>query len=146
MSQYWNEVLSPDTPLDPDTVKALIASESSFDANAGRGKRSTAKGLMQLLPTTIRYLNGNREELDDHILEFQDTESLDPSVNICAGVRWLFRKRETASARLKRTANWDESVEEYKDYLRRRLKNPKGNFKGMNTFREHLTNLRSGSN
>lgn len=41
---------------------------------------------------------------------------LDPSANICAGVRWLFRKKDTASARLKRTATWDETVIEYKGY------------------------------
>ncbi|MBI4404304.1 MAG: hypothetical protein HY537_09100 [Deltaproteobacteria bacterium] len=31
--QYWNEVLKPDVPLDSNLVKALIATESSFDPN-----------------------------------------------------------------------------------------------------------------
>jgi hypothetical protein len=40
----------------------------------------------------------------------------DPSVNICCGVRWLFRKQIIASARLGRKATWEEAVIEYKSY------------------------------
>ena len=39
-TQYWNEVLQPITPLDPNTVKALIASESSFDPKALANKKN----------------------------------------------------------------------------------------------------------
>ncbi len=39
-TRYWNEVFAPDVPLDPDL---------------GGKKRSAAKGLMQLLPATVRY-------------------------------------------------------------------------------------------
>ncbi|MDP3788419.1 MAG: hypothetical protein Q8Q60_03850 [Candidatus Chromulinivorax sp.] len=39
-----------------------------------------------------------------------------PSVNICSGVRWLFRKQITASSRLKRKATWEEAIIEYKAY------------------------------
>ena len=30
-TQYWNEIFQPEIFLDPNTVKALIASESGFD-------------------------------------------------------------------------------------------------------------------
>jgi hypothetical protein len=40
----------------------------------------------------------------------------DPSVNVCSGVRWLFRKQITASSRLKRKATWEEAIIEYKAY------------------------------
>lgn len=140
-TEYWNHVLNPSPSLDPMIVKALIASESSFDANAGKGKKS-AIGLMQLMPDTIRYLNGERNELEDHIFEFDSQDIFDAGLNISAGIRWLFRKRELAAHRLKRDATWEEAVSEYKDYLRRVLKNPKVSQKGMNIFRENLEKLR----
>lgn len=140
--QYWNEVFKIKPDLDPRIVKALIASESSFNENAGKSKRSSAKGLMQLMPSTIRYLNGDRNELKDYIFEFDHDESFDPNVNIAAGVRWLFRKKELASNRLRRESTWEEAIEEYKDYLRRRIANPKGKFKGMETFKTFLTQLK----
>lgn len=58
-----------------------------------------------------------------------------------AGVRWLHRKRDTASSRLKREATWEEAVSEYKDYLRRKLKNPKIKTKGMDDFKAYLKRL-----
>jgi hypothetical protein len=35
IEKYWNEVLKPETPLDPNLVKALIATESAFEKNSG---------------------------------------------------------------------------------------------------------------
>lgn len=139
--KYWNDVLRPTPELDANLVKALIASESSFDELSGKGKRKSAKGLLQLMPKTIRYLNGEENELRDQIFEFADSQVFDASLNICAGVRWLFRKRETATGRLGRQATWEEAVEEYKDYLHRRLKNPKLKLKGMEIFRKQLAKL-----
>jgi uncharacterized protein with HEPN domain len=130
--QYWNEVLNPSEPLNPNIVKALIATESGFNPEANKGKRGAAKGLMQLLPRTIGYLNGTKGEIKDHIFEFSNHDVFDPDLNIAAGVRWLFRKRETASARLKRAATWTEAVAEYKDYLRRKSPSPQmEKFKGF---------------
>ncbi len=141
-TKFWNETLKPDDPLDPDVVKALMASESSFNPDAGKGKRSAAKGLLQLMPATIRYLKGEREELKDYIFIFESDEVFDPSLNIASGIRWLFRKKETASARLNRPATWEETVAEYKDYLRRKLKNPNQRQKGMDDYRGYLKKLK----
>jgi uncharacterized protein with HEPN domain len=145
-TEYWNQVLKPNPPLDPRVVKALIASESSFIANSGKGKTNTARGLMQLMPQTLRALNGARDELKDHTFEFETSEVFEPSLNIAAGIRWLFRKRELATRRLKREATWEEAVSEYKDYLRRIIKNPNHPQKGMKSFRESLKNLGLGKN
>lgn len=38
-TKYWNDVLSPDQPLDPNVVKALIATESGFNAKALADKK-----------------------------------------------------------------------------------------------------------
>ncbi len=37
--QYWNDVLQPDVPLEPNLFKALVASESSFDPNILANKK-----------------------------------------------------------------------------------------------------------
>ncbi len=145
-TEYWNQVLKPSSPLDPRVVKALIASESSFNTSAGKEKKNTARGLMQLMPQTLWALNGARDELKEHLFEFDSSEIFEPSLNIAAGIRWLFRKRELAGRRLKREASWEEAVSEYKDYLRRVLRNPKHPQKGMHTFRDFLKKLEGDQN
>lgn len=136
--KYWNDVLSPDPPLDPDIVKALIASESSFNPLAGKKKRSKAKGLMQLMPVTVKSLNGDKNELTDHIFEFHESDVWNPNLNIAAGVRWLHQKRKMATKRLKREATWEEAVAEYKDYLKR---SKLVREEGMANFNKHLKQL-----
>lgn len=39
---------------------------------------------------------------------------INPSNNISAGIRWLFRKRAIASSLLKRAATWEEAIAEFK--------------------------------
>ncbi len=48
---------------------------------------------------------------------------MDPSANICAGVRWLFMKKAAAAERVKhakldRAVTWDDAVAEYKGILK----------------------------
>lgn len=112
--QYWNDIFKSNEPLDPNLIKALIATESGFDPNPKKNK--VAHGLMQLMPLTVRVLGDTKGEIKDSLVILTLNEALDPSLNICAGVRWLFRKRETASHRLGRQATWEEAVIEYKDY------------------------------
>lgn len=114
--QYWNEVLKPDEPLDPNLVKALIASESGFNPNSlAKPKDSnSARGLMQITNGTRKLLGGDHDDLKDHLITVTKTELNDPNVNICAGIRWLFEKRRQTSVHLKRPASWVETVWEYK--------------------------------
>ena len=118
--QYWNEVLKPDQPLDPNLVKALIASESGFKPTGLSDKRNSksARGLMQITNDTRKILSDETGELKDHFVTATKNDLNDAGVNICAGVRWLFRKRDLASGRLKREASWIEAVEEYKGDLK----------------------------
>jgi len=114
--QYWNDVLNSDEPLDPSLFKALIASESSFNPTALADKKNakSARGLTQLLDSTRKILGDEKGELKDHYVTATRDDLYDPSVNICAGVRWLFHKRNLASGKLGRTATWEEAVAEYK--------------------------------
>ena len=60
-----------------------------------------------------------------------------PGGHICAGVRWLFRKKQTASSLLHREATWEETVEDYKAILAKRVHGEPYNPKPMEDFRKY---------
>lgn len=134
-TQYWNDIFQLDDPLDPNVVKALIATESSFRLRPKEHKY--VYGLAQITGKTHQYLSGARKELRDYFVCVSTTELLDASCNICAAIRWLFRKRETASALLQRKATWEETVEDYKAILALRIQNKPYNPKPMEDFRKY---------
>jgi ribosomal protein S15P/S13E len=115
-TKYWNDVLKPDIPLDPNVVKALIATESGFNPKilANKKDKNSARGLMQVTNESRRILGNEKGELKNHYLILTRENLNDPCNNICAGIRWLFRKREIASSLLKRTASWEEAIYEFK--------------------------------
>jgi hypothetical protein len=117
--KYWNEVFNLKNKLDPDLVKALIATESSFKSSIkikdskGQGH---ATGLMQVTDATKKILCNENGELKDHLVNINQKELKNPNLNIAAGIRWLFRKNEIASSRLGREADWFETIMLYKGY------------------------------
>jgi len=141
--RYWNEVFNPINPLDPNLIKALIATESSFDPRkvASRKDIGHARGLMQIIDQTWRILGDHKGELKNHLIPLMEKELFDPSANICVGIRWLFRKKETASGRLKREATWDEAIEDYKSILKKRIDGKKYNPKPMNDIHDYYKRL-----
>jgi hypothetical protein len=123
---YWNEMFEPKDVLDPNLVKALIASESSFEPDAINYKNSPkigpARGLMQLTDDTLQILYGHKIELKDHFIYLSHTTVMDSSANICAGIRWLFQKKACAQERYAKVdpnhiVSWDDAVAEYKGVL-----------------------------
>jgi hypothetical protein len=74
--QYWNDVLKPDKPLESNLVKALIATESSFDPNqlANKKDSNSARGLMQVTNDTRKILGDEKGELKDHFLTIAKSE------------------------------------------------------------------------
>lgn len=120
-TRYWNEVLQPRVPLDPDLVKALIATESGFRtrAKAWAGKTGGwARGLIQVTEDTQRILQNEKGELRDHLVNVTQEELFDPVTNIAVGIRWLFQKKRLASHALEREATWEEAIAHYKAYLK----------------------------
>lgn len=142
-TKYWNEVLAPDEPLDPNLVKALIATESSFkkDGEAYAGKRAgKARGLMQVTDWALEILADEKGEIRNHLINVDQKEMYEPTLNIAAGTRWLFRKKETASSKLKRKATWMEAAADYKSYLEDWRKDPK--HKQMNKLINYYERLK----
>ena len=86
---------------------------------------------MQIQDGTLHYLSDTKGELRNYLIRLSLNELLNPSANICAGIRRLFRKKETASAKLKRPASWYETIEDYKGFLDDILANRKYNRKPM---------------
>jgi hypothetical protein len=115
---YWNDVFKTDPPLRPNFVKALMATESGFNPKSiapNKNKKiGFARGLMQVTERTQRQLAGDEKELKDHLVILDDEEVWDPNKNICAGVRWLFRKREILKSQIKRDPTWKEVLMGYK--------------------------------
>ena len=116
-TKYWNEILNPKEPLDPDLVKALIATESGFDPDPKKPKKDIlkARGLMQVTNQSRKLLAGAGSDLKDHFVHVDLDDMTDPNLNIACGIRWLFRKKEIVDSRNK-TATWIDGVMAYKSY------------------------------
>lgn len=119
-TQYWNDIFSFSDPLPADVVKALIASESSFhpDTNipAGKGK-GRARGLMQVTDYTMNILSNHHGELSNYLICFDHSKLLNPTANICAGIRWLFRCMVIAKSHLGDATTWVDAAIQYKGKL-----------------------------
>lgn len=118
-TRYWNDVFEPTVPLDPNLVKALIGSESSFITNPKQqnaGVAGKARGLIQLTDQAIKTLSVPNNEIKDHYVKISQKDTEDPNRSIAAGIRWLFHKKRLASGKLGREATWEEGIAEYKAY------------------------------
>jgi len=146
--KYWVDIYKPKDLLDPNLIKALIWSESSFKekqvTQTHNNKHGCARGLMQLTDSTREILSDPKEELRNHYIELSEAEVLNPSANICAGIRWIFRKKITANHRLHHTATWQDAIAEYKGILGGLMKhNPKSQ-KKMDIILNHYHELLEG--
>jgi hypothetical protein len=102
-TKYWNDILKPNELLNSNLVKALIASESGFNPKADTKKKGDgrARGLMQITDGTLKILEDEKGELKDHFVNLDEVNAYDPNLNIAAGIRWLFHKKNFATNRLK---------------------------------------------
>lgn len=123
-TKYWNDIFKPIVPLDPNLVKALIGSESSFNTNPklqSAGLAGKARGLIQLTDQAVKALSVPNNEIKDHYVKISLEDTTDPNRSIAAGIRWLFHKKRLASGKLGREATWEEGIAEYKAYSKEML-------------------------
>lgn len=114
---YWNDIFKPDVPIDSNFIKALMESESKFNSSAtaeNKKEIGLARGLIQITEASLRIMKDRKGEIKDHYIDITKEELFVPNKNICASIRWLFRKREILQKRLKRSPSWPEVVVEYK--------------------------------
>lgn len=111
--------LPPETPLDPDVIKALIGSESEFEADPRRNKK--AFGIAQITPNALKTLQNPEGETKEYLFKgIRQKDLKDPEIGIPMGVRWIFRKKALARAKLGRPPTPEEIVLEYKGLLKSR--------------------------
>lgn len=126
-TKYWNDIFQISDPLDPNFIKALIATESSFNLKATARPRSTnlAYGLMQVTEETRKIMRNTNGELKQHFISVTPEDLYNPNINICAGVRWIFHKRKLLAAKIGREPTWQEVVFDYKGGNSKRAKKEK---------------------
>jgi len=157
---YWNDIFKPIVPLDPNLIKALMASESSFrektitKCNNSKRKPDHAIGLLQITEETWHALNDYaHSELRNQFIHTAEQNLaehglMDPCINICSSVRWLFQKRNIlVSMRLRRAKKdpskpyqeptWEETIKGYKGYRTY-------NAQGYQTFLKLYNRLKQG--
>lgn len=116
-TDYFNKKFNADPPLDPDVVKALIASESGFRVDPPENKK--AFGITQIIPSTLKIVQDPEGEAKEFIFnKIRQKDLKDPRIAIPMGVRWLYRKRITAINQLKRAPDHEELILEYKGLLK----------------------------
>jgi hypothetical protein len=125
-TKFWNDILNPEVPLDPNLVKALIATESSFKLPEDQKSHDgAARGLIQITENTRKILQDMNGELRNHHIELSIEETRVATTNIAAGIRWLHHKKFLLENRLKRKVSWKEASAEYKGIFKDIGKNPK---------------------
>jgi hypothetical protein len=86
-THYWNDIFKPKEKLDPNFVKALIDSESSFREKIKIKTKSgkiIAWGLLQLKNDTRKILGDENGELKDHYLTLTKEDLLEwEFINLC---------------------------------------------------------------
>jgi soluble lytic murein transglycosylase-like protein len=118
---YFNKTFPPSppfAPLDPDVIKALIASESGFNPSSQNQK---AKGIAQITPETLKALQNPNGELKDHLFkDILQKDLNDPEIAIPLATRWIFQKKYLVEQKLKRAATNEEIIMAYKGILNSR--------------------------
>lgn len=137
-TDYFNKKFNANPPLDPDVIKALIASESEFVEDPPKNKK--AFGITQITPESFKALQDPKGEVKEFI--FKDIRKKDlknPDINIPMAIRWLFRKKRLVEGKLGRSASAEEIILEYKGLIK--SKTP---FKdsALQKFRKHYAELK----
>lgn len=116
-TDFFNKKFGSSPALDPDVVKALIASESGFRVDPAENK--VALGIAQITKPTLKILQDPKGEAKDFIFtKIRQKDLKIPNIAIPLATRWLFRKRETARGQLGREPDAEELILEYKGLLR----------------------------
>ncbi|WP_415063037.1 transglycosylase SLT domain-containing protein [Bdellovibrio sp.] len=115
-TDYFNKKFKIDPPLEPNVVKALIASESSFNSSA---RTRVAIGIAQITKSTLKILQDPNGEVKEFIFgKIRQKDLENPDIAIPMGIRWLAWKRERAMNKLGRAPTNEEIILEYKGLLK----------------------------
>ncbi len=138
-TDYFNKKFEANPPLDPNIVKALIASESGFREDPPENK--IAFGIAQITPETFKALQDPKGEIKDFIFnDIRKKDLKDPNINIPMAIRWLHRKKRLAEGKLGRAATSEEIILEYKGLLKSKSDEKK---RALKNFKENYDKLKN---
>ncbi len=138
-TDYFNKKFEANPPLDPDVVKALIASESGFREDPPENK--IAFGIAQITPETFKALQDPKGEVKDFIFnDIRKKDLKDPNINVPMAIRWLHRKKRLAEGKLGRAATSEEIILEYKGLLKSKSDEKK---RALKNFKENYDKLKN---
>lgn len=138
-TDYFNKTFGANPSLDPDVVKALIASESGFRLDPPENK--IALGIAQITKQTWRILQDPKGEAKDFIFnKIRQKDLKDPNIAIPMATRWLFRKKIIARNKLGREPDTEELILEYKGLLKSKSEYKK---RALEKFKEEYDLLKS---
>lgn len=114
---YFRRKFDSKVGLDPNSIKALIASESGFRADPKENK--IALGITQITKQTFRILQDSKGEAKEFIFKnIRQKDLKDPEIAIPMAIRWLYRKHGTAQSKLGRAPTHEEVILDYKGLLK----------------------------
>ena len=138
-TDFFNKKFKSDPAIDPDVMKALIASESSFNPDPLKN-RKIALGISQITKKTLKILLDPKGETKEFFFKnIRQKDLKKPNISIPMAVRWLHRKKETAESKLGRTPNNEEIILEYKGLLKSNSDFKKS---GLKKYREDYAKLK----
>ena len=138
-TDYFNKKFNSNPLLDPDVVKALIASESGFRLDPKENK--IAFGIAQITKSTFKILLDPGGETKDFIFKkIRQKDLKDPSIAIPLAVRWLHRKKTIAKSKLGKEPNHEEIILEYKGMLKSKTDLKK---KALGNYKERYEKLKT---
>lgn len=120
-TDYFNNKLKTNPPLDPNIFKALLASESGFRLDPTKNK--IAFGIAQITKQTWGILQDPNGEAKEFIFnDIRQMDLKDPNIAIPIGIRWLVYKSQRAAAKLDRQPTDEDIILEYKGLLKSKTK------------------------
>lgn len=131
--KYWKDAGLINEDVDPLLIKAIIATESSFQERViTKLPNSSATGLMQIVKKTMRILAKKLgKEVRSANIDITQEEAKEANTNIAAGTRWLIYKITTSPWKNKKSKkeriyggikyyhSWDEDGDKYAEKVLR---------------------------
>lgn len=133
---YFNNKFGLNPKIDPDMIKALMATESGFKPDA---KNKNALGIMQITKSTLKIIQNLKGEVKEFVFkEINQNDLKNPSIAIPMAVRWLVQKQKLAAHKLKRAPTSDEIIMEYKGILKDKSEKAKEIMKDFRNYYDEL--------
>lgn len=133
---YFNRTLNVKSLIDPDMIKALIASESDFRLDP---KNPIAIGIAQITKETHKIVQDSNGEVKDFIFNKISQKDLkNPDIAIPIAIRWVAYKVARSQAKLGRVPTHEEIILEYKGLLKSKSDFKKSALKKYRKYYEKL--------